>query len=137
MCDTHDCCLSFETQQVPRSMYISSHLHKVYRRQRVKIAQNWPNMCLLFGIFWKIALWKSVNSEKVLKWLRILHIYRNSTKSRFSESSCKTRYTNTFASGILQDILKSRFIFNHRKSNLSSLCGLPNEPIESLVFTML
>ena len=38
-----------------------------------------------FQISRKIALWKNVNSAKILQCLRFLHIYRNSTKSTFPE----------------------------------------------------
>lgn len=43
------------------------------------------NLSFFFQISWKIALWKNVNSAKILQCLRFLHIYRNSTKSTFSE----------------------------------------------------
>ena len=68
------------------SINILSYLHNFCRSQGVKSAQNWPKICLFFfQISWKIALWKNVNSAKILQCLHFLHIYRNSTKSTFSE----------------------------------------------------
>ena len=113
-CDTRDCCIYFATQLVPRSLDILSYLQNVCRDQGVKKPKI-GQICL-FSKF----LIKSVNSTKNLRLVCFLHIYRNSTKSIFSESfksfdyicrsqgvnipengqiCTKTGYTNIFATG--------------------------------------
>ena len=59
LCDGHDCCISFATQNRPSSLNISSYQHLACRIYVVKSSQNWP----------KISLVKIFPEKLLRKWL--------------------------------------------------------------------
>ena len=60
----------------------AKHLQNISRFKDPILAKS----VSFFQISWKITLWKSVNSAKILQWLSFLHIYRNLTECMFSEN---------------------------------------------------
>ena len=89
-CDTHDCCISFATQELPRSLSIFLFYAQGLQKLMCKKCPNVAKKVSFFQISWKIAFWKNVNSAKILQWLCLLHIARSLENSSHSDHICRS-----------------------------------------------